>query len=127
MRKAERIRCSAPLLEDSVDPVLTTMLALAPYQVPSREGKERSGEAQSGHHIGGASRTISGEIGTSVSEGERGGESIIPSPDGKKRAAPEDLKAEASKRGKKYLSGGPNSGGDIAAQCPQGGQSSAEP
>ena len=127
MRKAERIRCSAPLPKNSADPVLTRMLALAAYQVSLREGKERSGEAQSGLHTRGASRTVSGEIGTSMSEGEQGGESNIPSPNGKKRAAPEDLKAEASKRGKKYLSGGPNSGGDIAAQCPQGGQPSAEP
>ena len=92
-----------------------------------REEKERSGEAQSGLHTGGASCTISREIGTPVSEDERGGESNIPSPHGKKRATPEDLKAEASKRWKKSLSGGQNSGGDIAAQCPQGGQPLAEP
>ena len=65
-----------------------------------------------------------GKLEPPVLEGERGGESIIPSPNGKKRAAPEDLEAEASKQGKKSLSGGPNSGGDIAAQCPQGGQPS---
>ena len=81
------------------------MLAPAPYQVPLREEKERSGEAQSGLHTGGASCTVSGEIGTLVSEDEREGESNISSPHGKKRAAPEDLKAEASKRGKKSLSG----------------------
>ena len=103
------------------------MLALAPYQVPSREGKERSGEAQRGLHTGGTSRTVSGEIGTPVSEGEQGGESMIPSPNGKKRAAPKDLKVDASKRGRKSLSGGPNSGGDNAALCPQGGQPLAEP
>ena len=127
VRKAERIRCSAPLPKNSADPVLTRMLALAPYQVPLREEKERSGEAQSGLHTGGASRTVSGEIGTPMSKDERGGESDIPSPHGKKRAAPEDLKAEASKQGKNSLSGGPDSGGDIAAQCPQGGQPLAEP
>ena len=102
------------------------MLAPASYQVPLREEKERSEEAQSSLHTGGASRTVSEEIGTPVSEGEWGGESNIPSPHGKKRTAPEELKAEASKRGKKSLSGGPNSGGDIAAQCPRGGQPLAE-
>ena len=127
MKKAERIRCSAPLPKNSVDPVLTRMLALAPYQVPLREGKERSGEAQSGLHTGDASCAVSEEVITPVPEGERGEGSNIPSPHGKKRAAPEDLEAEASKRGKKSLSGGPNSGGDIAAQCPQGGQPLAEP
>ena len=103
------------------------MLAPTPYQVPLREEKEGSGEAQSRLHTGGVSRTISGEIGTPMSEGERGGEFNIPSSHGKRRATPEDLKAEASKQGKKSLSGGPNSGGDIAAQCPQGGQPLAEP
>ena len=62
-----------------------------------------------------------------ISEDEHGGESDIPSPHGKKRATPEDLKAEASKRGKKSLSGGADLGGDIAAQCPQGGQPLAKP
>ena len=103
------------------------MLAPTPYQVLLREETESSGEAQSGLHIGGVSRTISGEITTPALEDERGGESNIPSPHGKKRAAPEDLKADASKRWKISLSGGPNSGGDIAAQCPQGGQPLAEP
>ena len=103
------------------------MLAPAPYQVPLREEKERSGEAQSGLHTGGASRTVFGEFRTPVSEDERGGEYDISSPHGKKRAAPEDLKAEASKRWKKSLSGGTDSGGDIAVECPQGGQPLAKP
>ena len=48
--------------------------------------------------------------------------SSIPSPHGKKRAAPEDLEAEVSKRGKEPLSGGPAPEGNIVAQRPQGGQ-----
>ena len=92
------------------------MLAPTPYQVSSREGKERSGEAQSGLQTRGTSRTVSGEIGTPMLDGERGGESIIPSPNEKKRAAPEDLKAEASKRGKMSLSGSSGSEDDIVAQ-----------
>ena len=81
------------------------MLARAPYQVPSGKDKERNGEAESGLHAGGTLRIVTGEIGTPVSEDERGEESSIPSPHGKKRVAPEDMKAEISKRGKKPLSG----------------------
>ena len=103
------------------------MLAPAPYQLPLREEKERSAQVKSGLHTGGTSRTVPGEIETPVSVDEWGGESNIHSPHGKKRAAPEDLKAEASKRGKKSLSGGADLGGDIAAQCPQGGQPLAKP
>ena len=103
------------------------MLAPVPYQVPAGEEKERSGEVKSHLHAGGTSRTIPGEIKTPVSEDERGGESNIPSPHRKKRDAPEDVKAEASKRGKESLSGGPYSGGDIVTQRPQGGQPLTKP
>ena len=96
------------------------MLARAPYQVPSGKDKERNGEAESGLHAGGTLRIVTGEIGTPVSEDEWGEESSVPSPKGKKRAAPEDLEAEVSKRGKKPLSGGPAPEGNIAAQRPQG-------
>ena len=93
----ERIRCLAPLPEDSPEPALTRMLARTPYQVPSGEDKERNGKAKSGLHAGGTLRILTGEISTPVSEDERGGESGIPSPHGKKRIAPEDLEAEVSK------------------------------
>ena len=42
----ERIRCPALLPEDSATPVLTRMLASAPYQAPVREGKEESEKTQ---------------------------------------------------------------------------------
>ena len=103
------------------------MLARAPYQVTLGKDKERNGEAKSGLHAGGTLRIITGEIGTPVSEDERGGESSIPSPHGKKRTTPEDLEAEATKRGKKSSSGGPASEGNIAVQRPQGGLPSTEP
>ena len=90
------------------------MLAHAPHQVPSGEDKEGSGEVKSGLHIGGTLHTVFGEIGTPVSESKRRGESNIPSPHDKKSVAPEDLKAEASKRGKKSLSGSPDLGGNVA-------------
>ena len=103
------------------------MLAHAPYQVPSGEDKERNGEAKSGFHAGGTLRILTGEINTPVSEDEQGGESSIPSPHGKKRAAPEDLEAEVSKRGKKPSSGGLAPEGNIVAQCSRGGQPLTEP
>ena len=101
----ERIRCSAPLPEDSVDPVLTRMLASAPYQVPAGKDKEERGGAHSGLHSGGTPGNLSGEIGTSTSGGGREEQTDIPSPHGKKRTASEDLKREASKRGKVSQSG----------------------
>ena len=78
-------------------------------------------------HVGGTLHIVTGEIGIPMSEDERGGGFTIPSPQGKKRAAPEDLEVEVSKRGKKPLSGGPAPEGNIAAQRPQGGHPSTKP
>ena len=122
--KAERIRCSAPLLEGSPDPLLTRMLERAPYQVPSGEDEGRNREALGGPHI---LRIQIGGVSASTKECSRGGEPKIPSPQGKKRAASEDLETEASKRGKKPSPRGPTSGGVLTAQRPQGGQPSTEP
>ena len=82
------------------------MLASAPYQVLAGEDKEESEEAQGGLHSRGTLGHLSGEIGTSTSKGGREGQADIPSPRGKKRTASEDLKREASKRGKISQSGG---------------------
>ena len=118
------IRCSAPLPEGSTDPVLARMLELAPYQAPSGEDKGRNKEAESGPH----SLFIQTEgISASVKEDNRGEESKIPSPQGRKRAASEDLETEASKRGKKPSLRGPAPECVLAAQRPQGGQPSTEP
>ena len=94
------------------------MLARAPYHVPSGEDKERNEEAKSGLHAGGTLHILTGEIGTHVSEDERGGEPSIPSPYGKKRAVPEALEVEVSKRGKKPASGGLAPKGVLTAPCP---------
>ena len=88
------IRCSAPLPEGSPDPVLVRMLEYAPYQVPSGEDKGRDEKAESEPH---ALLIQTGGISTSTKEDNRGGESRIPSPQGKKRAASEDLETEVSK------------------------------
>ena len=94
IKKAKMIRCSAPLPEGSPDPVLARMLEHAPYQVPSGEDKGRNKEAESGLHT---LHIQTGGISVSAKEDNRGGESRIPSPQGKKRAASEDLETEVSK------------------------------
>ena len=124
IKKAKMIRCPDPLPEGSPDPVLARMLELAPYQAPSGEDKGRNKEAESGLH---ALLIRTGGISVSTKEDNRGGESKIPSPQGKKRAASEDLEMEASKRGKKPSSRGLAPEGILAAQGPQGGQPSTEP
>ena len=80
-------------------------------------------EAESGLHM---LHIQTGGISASAKEDDRGGESRIPSPHGKKRAAPEDLEMEVSKRGKKPSPGGPAPEGIFTAQHPQGGRPSAE-
>ena len=84
--------------------------------MPVKEDKEESKKVQGGPHSRGTPDTSFGEIGTPSSEDEREGKTDIPSPHGKKRTASEDLKIEASKRGKISLSGGSISGGDIVTQ-----------
>ena len=123
IRKAERIRCSAPLPEGSPDPVLARMLELAPYQAPSEKDKGRNKEAESGPH---ALLVQTGGINVSAKEDNRGEESKIPSPQGRKRTASEDLETRVSKRGKKPSPGGPAPEGVLTAQRPQGGQPSTE-
>ena len=117
------IRCSAPLPEGSPDPVLARMLENAPYQVPSEEDKGRNKEAESGPH---ALLIRIGGISVFAKEDNRGEESKIPSPQGRKRAASEDLETMVFKRGKKPLSGGPTPEGILTAQYPQGDQPSTE-
>ena len=97
------IRCSAPLPEGSPDPVLARMLEHALYQVPSGEDKGRDKEAKSGPH---ALLVHTGGIGVSTKEDDRGVESRIPSPHGRKRTVSDDLETKGSKRGKKSSSGG---------------------
>ena len=99
------------------------MLERAPYQVPSGEDEGGNREATGGPHtlhiqIGGVS--------ASAKEDNRGGESKIPSPHGKKRAASKDLETEVSKQGKKPSPGGLASEGVLTAQRPQRGQPSTE-
>ena len=115
------IRCSAPLPEGSLDPVLARMLERD--QAPSEEDKGRNKEAKSGLHT---LLIHTGGISVSAKEDNRGEESRIPSPQGRKRTASEDLGTKISKRGKKPSPGAPTPQGVFTAQCPQGGQPSTE-
>ena len=106
------IRCSAPLPEGSTDPVLAEMLELAPYQASSGEDKGGNKEAESGP------RSLfiqTGGISASGKEDNRGEGSKIPSPQGRKRTACEDLETMVSKRGKKSSPEGPAPGSTLAA------------
>ena len=62
--------------------------------MPSGEDEGRHREAESGLHT---LYIQTGGIGASAKEGDREGESKIPSPHGKKRAASEDLEMEVFK------------------------------
>ena len=117
------IRCSAPLPEGSPDPVLARMLELAPYQAPSREDKGRNKEAESEPH---SLFIQTGGISVSTKEDNRGEESRIPSPQGRKRTASEDLETRVSKRGEKPSPWGPTPEGILIVQYPQGDQPSTE-
>ena len=100
------------------------MLERAPYEVPSGEDEGRNREATCGPHI---LHIQIGGVSASAEEDNQGGESKIPSPQGKKRAASEDLEKEVSKRVKKPSLEDPAQEGVLTAQRPQGGQPSTEP
>ena len=92
----ERIRCAAPLPEDSATPVLTRMLASVPYQVSVGEAEK----TQDDIGFGGKSDTESGEIDLSLPEYVGGKGPSIPSPNRRKRAASEDWEGRSFKKGK---------------------------
>ena len=109
-KKAERIKCPAPLPEDPAIPLLTRMLVPAPYQAPEKKAKKKGKEAKSGLRRKGTSDAVSGDTeAPSSHEGdedeEEEEESNSPLKGGKKkRGASVDLEAEASKKGKLSLS-----------------------
>ena len=123
----EQIRCPAPLPEDSATPVLTRMLALAPYQAPVREGKEESEKTQDDLGSGGKSYTESGEIDLSSPEDRGGKGPSIPSPSRRKRAASKDWEGQSSKKGKMPPSIGLGLESDAVEQLQQGDKPSAKP
>ena len=80
---------------NSTTPVLTRMLASAPYQAPAGEGEKTQDDLGSG----GKSDTESIEI--DLSSPEDGGKKgpSVPSPNRRKRAASEDGEGRSSKKG----------------------------
>ena len=116
IKKAELIRCSAPLPEGSADPMLTRMLAPARYQMPVKESKAESGRTKDDLHSEGISDIVSRGIKIPSFEDKNEGEVNVSSPHGKKRAAFEDWEEKAPKRGKMPLTGGMGLEDDIITQ-----------
>ena len=92
--------CSAPLPEGPANPVLTRMLALAPYQMPVKEGEVESERTKDGPYSKGASDIVSGGIKIPSSEDKSEGGTTVSFPPRKRRAAFEDREKQAPKRGK---------------------------
>ena len=107
------IRCLAPLPEGLENPVSEKMLQTAPCPEPL---KEDTVEDNAGGR-GPPTLPILAE-GASISMKEDDQK--------RKRTAPGDSEAEASKREKKSPTEGPTLGGAVAAQSPWGGQFSRE-
>ena len=91
-----------------MDPILTRMLAPAPYQMPVKEGKAE--RTKDGPHPEGVPDKIPS------SEDKNDGDVNVSSPHGKKRAASEDWEEKTPKRGKMPLSGGSGLEDNVIAQ-----------
>ena len=117
------IRCSAPLPEGLENLVLEKMLEPAPCPVPSKEDEGGNKEGESGP----PPLPISTEgTSASVREDNRGEESDILSPRGRKRTTSKGPETKVSKREKKSPPEGPALEGALAAQSPRGDQPSNE-
>ena len=117
------IRCPALLPEDSATPVLTRMLASAPYQAPAGEGEKTQDDLGSG----GKSDTESEEIEISSPEDGGGKGPNIPSPNRRKRAASEDWEGRSFKKGKMPPSNGLGLESNTVEQLQQGYKPSTKP
>ena len=117
------IRCSAPLPEGLDNPMLEKMLEPAPCLVPS---KEDEGGNKEGESVPPSLPIRIEGMSTSAREDNRGEESDILSPRGRKRTTSKDPETKVSKREKKSPPEGPASEGILAAQCPRGDQPSTE-
>jgi hypothetical protein len=106
-KKAERIKCPAPLPEEPAIPFLTNMLVPAPYQAPEKKAKKKARETRSGLRRKGTLDVMSedAESHSSAAEDDKEEEERDSPPEGgrKKRAASANLEAEASKKGKVSL------------------------
>ena len=107
------IRCSAPLPEGLENLVLENMLQTAPCPEPL---KEDTMEDNAGGRGPPTLPILAEGASVSMREGDQK----------RKRTAPGDSEAEASKREKKSPTEGPTLGGAVAAQSPRGDQFSLE-
>ena len=107
------IRCSAPLPEGLDNPVLKKMLQVTPCPEPL---KEDTGEDNTGGHGPPTLPILTKGASVSMKEDDRR----------RKKTAPGDSEAEASKREKKSPTEGPTLGGVVAAQSSRGDQFSHE-
>lgn len=119
-KKAEWIKCPAPLPENPADPLLPRMLAPASYQAPEKKAKKKGKEAKGGLRHKGTSDAVFGD--TEALSSHEGGEDEEEEEEEsnsplkgkkKKRAASADLEAEASKRRKISLSDGSDSDAEV--------------
>ena len=116
-KKAERIKCPAPLPEDPAIPLLTRMLVPVSYQAPEKKAKKKGKEAKGGLRRKGTSDAVSGDTeapssheGDEDEEEEEEAESDSPLKGRKKkRAASTDPEEGVSKRGNITLSDGSDS------------------
>ena len=112
-----------PLPEGLDNPVLEKMLEPAPCLVPSKEDEGGDKEGESGP----PPLPIPTEgMSASVREDNRGEESDILSPRGRKRTTSKDPETKVSKWEKKSPPEGPSSEGILVAQCPCRDQPSTE-
>ena len=107
------IRCLAPLPEGLENPVLEKMLQTAPCPEPL---KEDTVEDNTGGRGPPTLPILAEGVSVSMREGDQK----------RKRTAPGDSEAEASKREKKSPTEGPTLGGAFSALSPRGDQFSRE-
>ena len=102
METAEQIYCPAPLPEG---PLLTKMLAPAPYKAPKKKTEKEAKKTRGGLRRHGTSGTISegSNVHSAFEEDEEEEEDESPAGGRKKRAASIHLEAESPKRVKAPL------------------------
>lgn len=133
-KKAEQIKCPAPLPESPADPLLTRMLVPVPYQALEKKTKKKCKEAKDGPRRKGPSDTMSGKSEALSShegdedEKEEEQEENNSPPKGrrKKRAASADPKAEVSKRGRVSLTDDSDSDAEVIPKHPPRSKPPAE-
>ena len=106
METAEQIDCPAPLLEDPTDSLLTKMLTLAPYEVPTKKAKKKAMGTRKGLRrkvILDSSSDNSEAHSSHENEEEEEESSPLPARGDKKRKAAPTGEAKGSNKGRTLL------------------------